>query len=172
MEYRTLGVLAAHDGGGTFPLGGRRQQLVVAVLLQHANETVTTDLLVDAVWGEAPPATARKTLQVYVSRLRQALGLSSIESRGDGYLLRTGPDDIDAHRFVRLADEGRRALATDPDAAATTLRTALGLWYGSPWGPLGDEPALVPTASGSGNAGWRPSRTVSRRISPAGSCRD
>jgi DNA-binding SARP family transcriptional activator len=142
MEYRTLGALAARDGGRPVALGGRRQQLVLAVLLQHANLPVTTDRLVDAVWGDAPPVTARKTLQVYVSRLRQALGGAVIESLDHGYVLHTAPDDIDAERFVRLAREGRRHLTSDPGAAAAALRSALGQWQGSPWGSLGDEPAL------------------------------
>jgi DNA-binding SARP family transcriptional activator/ABC-type glycerol-3-phosphate transport system substrate-binding protein len=142
VEYRTLGVLAVRDGHGPVTLGGRRQQLVLAVLLQHANELVTTDGLIDAVWGETPPETARKTLQVYVSRLRHQLGDGAIESHAEGYRLRVDPRDVDAERFVELADEGRRQLAADPDRAASLLRQALALWHGTPWGPLGDEPAL------------------------------
>jgi DNA-binding SARP family transcriptional activator/ABC-type glycerol-3-phosphate transport system substrate-binding protein len=142
MEYRTLGALAARDGGRPVALGGRRQHLVLAVLLQHANRPVTTDRLVDAVWGDAPPATARKTLQVYVSRLRHALGVAVIESLDHGYLLHTATDEVDAERFTRLAGEGRRKLTTDPAAAADALRAALAQWRGSPWGSLGDEPAL------------------------------
>jgi DNA-binding SARP family transcriptional activator/ABC-type glycerol-3-phosphate transport system substrate-binding protein len=146
MEYRILGVLSARDRAGAVALGGHRQQLVLAVLLDHANQPLTTDQLTDAVWGAAPPATARKTLQVYVSRLRQVLGSTTIESRGDGYLLRVDDEERDVTRFLRLADEGRRALTTDPGAAAATLRSALALWHGSPWGPLGDELALQPSA--------------------------
>jgi DNA-binding SARP family transcriptional activator/ABC-type glycerol-3-phosphate transport system substrate-binding protein len=142
MEFRILGTLAVLDGATSVALGGRRQQLVLAGLLVHANETVTTDRLIDIVWGTSPPATARKTLQVYVSRLRQALGDESIGSNADGYRLRGAPDDIDASRFERLVEEARNRFATDPAGAAITLRAALALWQGAPWGPLGDEPAL------------------------------
>jgi DNA-binding SARP family transcriptional activator/ABC-type glycerol-3-phosphate transport system substrate-binding protein len=146
VEYRTLGTLAARDGTGPVAVGGHRQQLVLAVLLQHANEVVSTDRLVDAVWGASPPPTARKTLQVYVSRLRRGLGADAIVTVGDGYRLTVGPDAIDADRFRRLADEGRAALHDDPDLAAARLRRALALWEGTPWGRLGDEPALRASA--------------------------
>jgi DNA-binding SARP family transcriptional activator len=81
-------------------------------------------------------------LQVYVSRLRQALGDDAIDSRGEGYVLRVASDAIDAGRFDHLVGVARRQLEVDPTAAAATLRQALALWRGSPWGPLGDEPAL------------------------------
>jgi DNA-binding SARP family transcriptional activator len=142
VDYCTLGALAAHDGERSVALGGRRQQLVLAVLLQHANEPVSSDRLVDAVWGDAPPPTARKTLQVYVSRLRRALGTTVIDACDAGYVLHTTADAVDADRFVRLAREGRRCLSSDPAAAAVVLRTALAEWQGTPWGSLGDEPAL------------------------------
>jgi DNA-binding SARP family transcriptional activator/ABC-type glycerol-3-phosphate transport system substrate-binding protein len=143
MEFSILGALTVRRGSTTVGLGGRRQQLVLAGLLVRANETVATDRLIDLVWGESPPTTARKTLQVYVSRLRQTLGDGVIDSNGDAYTLRVADDDIDAARFDKLVEEARGQLTGDPAAAATTLRGALALWHGAPWGPLRDEPALL-----------------------------
>ena len=142
MRFFILGDLAVRRGSAPVALGGRRQQLVLAGLLLHANQTVPTDRLVDVVWGESPPATARKTLQVYVSRLRHALGDAVISSNGDGYVLHVAADEVDAARFEQLVEEARGRLEVDPAGAAAGLREALALWQGSPWGPLGDEPAL------------------------------
>jgi DNA-binding SARP family transcriptional activator len=145
VEFRILGTLDASVGLGSVDLGGRRQQLVLAVLLDHANETVGTDELIDAVWGEAPPPTARKTLQVYVSRLRHVLHEGTIVARGDGYRLQVAPEQVDAHRFEQALADARAALEGDPATAARRLREALALWQGAPWGPLGDAAALQPS---------------------------
>lgn len=141
-----LGSLQVMDGGQPLPLGGRRQRLVLAVLLASANEEVSTDRLVDDVWGEEPPATALKSLQTYVSRLRKILVGDAIATRPRGYLLHTAPGEIDAERFERLAEEGHRLLFSDPRAAAALLSQALDLWHGMPWGDLADESALRPVA--------------------------
>ncbi|MDJ0769993.1 MAG: BTAD domain-containing putative transcriptional regulator [Ilumatobacter sp.] len=146
MEIRVLGPVEVRDHDHALRLGGFRQRLVLAVLLLQPDRAVTTDWLVDAVWGEAPPRTARKTLQVYVSRLRGLLGADAVEATDAGYVLRVDPDDLDSRRFERLADEGHRLLATDPSSAAGVLRRALSLWRGMPWGELGEAPALRPEA--------------------------
>jgi len=146
MEFRVLGPIEVSDGNRNLPLGGFRQRLVLSALLLHPNRSVTTDWLVDAVWGEAPPRTARKTLQVYISRLRSLLGAHAIEATSTGYILRLDPDVLDSNRFEQFADEGHRLLGIDPAAAAGALRRALSLWRGIPWGQFGDEPALQPEA--------------------------
>ena len=142
MQYRVLGPLQVL-GGQSVPLGGYRQRLVLAVLLSRPNQLLGTDWLVDAVWGEEPPRTARKTLQVYVTRLRSLLGPTAIEGGTSGYLVRIEPDDLDALRFESLAAEGRRLLEAAPASAQGMLREALGLWRGVPFGDLADEPALA-----------------------------
>jgi DNA-binding SARP family transcriptional activator len=73
MEFRILGPVEAWDGAEQLDVGGSKPRALLAVLLLHANRVVSTDQLVDELWGEAPPPTARNVLQVYVSRLRQAL---------------------------------------------------------------------------------------------------
>ena len=146
MEFRVLGPLEVVEGARTVALGGFRQRLVLGALLVRPNGAATTDWLVDAVWGEAPPRTARKTLQVYIARLRGALGPAAIEATAGGYSLRLPSDALDASRFERLADDGHRLLGSDPAAAARQLRRALSLWRSMPWGELGDEPAILPEA--------------------------
>lgn len=142
MRYLVLGPLQVRDGGPV-PLGGLRQRLVLGVLLSRANQDLTTDWLVDAVWGDAAPRTARKTLQAYVARLRHALG-PELESTEAGYRLRVADRDLDAAVFEQQATLGHRLLADDPASAATQLRAALGLWRGLPFGELGERPVLVP----------------------------
>lgn len=142
MEFRVLGPVEVGDGNRKLALGGFRQRLVLGVLLLYPNRSLSTDWLVDAVWGEAPPRTARKTLQVYISRLRGLLGSDMIEATEEGYLLRLDPVDLDVHRFEELAAEGHRLLAQEPSAATRALRRALAMWRGMPWGEIGDQPAL------------------------------
>jgi WD40 repeat protein/DNA-binding SARP family transcriptional activator len=144
MEFRVLGPLTVRDEGRAVPLGGRRQRLVLAVLLLHANRELSTDWLIDGVWGEHPPRTARKTLQIYVSRLRKALGEELIEATQYGYVLRITTEELDSLRFQSLASSGGQLLTSSPEAAAETLHRALALWRGMPWGELGDESVLQP----------------------------
>ncbi len=115
------------------PLGGARQRAVLAILLVHRGEVVPVDRIVDELWGERAPETATKTVQVYVSRLRKALGEGALVTRGGGYALELGADELDVDRFERLAAEGRAAQERgDPGAAAESLRAALALWRGPP----------------------------------------
>lgn len=105
--------------------------MLLACLLLHPNEPVAADRLVDALWGERPPPSAPKLLQVYVSQLRRALGDGRVETRASGYLVRAEPEQIDAGRFELLLAEGRQALAEgNPALAASRLRRALELWRG------------------------------------------
>jgi DNA-binding SARP family transcriptional activator/ABC-type glycerol-3-phosphate transport system substrate-binding protein len=142
VRFQLLGTLqVTAEDGTSAALGGFRQRMVLAVLLLHVREPVSADRLIDAVWGDDPPATARKTLQVYVARLRHVLG-DVLTGVPGGYLLRVDPEDIDAACFERAAAEGRRLLQHDPERAAGVLREALGLWRGAPWGELGDQEIL------------------------------
>ena len=150
MEYRILGPLEVREGDRLIALGGGKQRALLAILLLHRNEAVSVDLLVDELWGESPPASARRTLQAYVSRLRKALSAGGAPAAriadpsggssntvlctcGHGYLLRVGPGELDLERFRDLVERGRDALAAgDPVQAARVLRESLGLWRGRP----------------------------------------
>ena len=128
MDFRLLGPLeVVSDHDQPIALGGVKQRSLLAVLLLHANELVSTDRLIDQLWGAAPPATAAKSVQVYVSRLRKALGEGRLATHGRGYVVRVEPSELDLARFERLADEARRAA---PDSAARKLGEALALWRG------------------------------------------
>lgn len=119
-------------------MGGARQRALLAVLLLHANETLGADRIIDELWGSRPPATAAKTVQVYISRLRKALGPDGgVTTREHGYELQVAPEQLDAHRFERLLGEARAELAEGRAArAASTLEGALSLWRDAPLADL------------------------------------
>jgi DNA-binding SARP family transcriptional activator/ABC-type branched-subunit amino acid transport system substrate-binding protein len=134
MEFRLLGPLEIADGDGTVRLGEGRQRGVLVLLLLHRNEAVSSERLIDALWGERPPPTAAKVLQNHVGQLRRALGDregARLQTRGRGYALRVEPGELDVERFERLVQAGGDALGRDdPAAAAARLREALALWRG------------------------------------------
>jgi DNA-binding SARP family transcriptional activator/streptogramin lyase len=145
MLYRILGPLEVADGDREVVLGRGRQRSVLALLLLHANEVVSSDRLIEALWGDLPPPTAAKTVQVYVSQLRKSLRNGDSEgpllTRGPGYVLRIGHGELDLHRFERALAEGRDALDADaPGRAADALRAGLGLWRGPPLADFTYEP--------------------------------
>jgi predicted ATPase/DNA-binding SARP family transcriptional activator len=117
--------------GGAVAVGGPRPRALLALLLLDAGHVVGTDRLIDGLYGEAPPKEAANALQAQVSRLRRKLGGELIELHSAGYRLAVDPDDVDVHRFTRLAQEGRQALAAGQHGqAASLLKDALGLWRG------------------------------------------
>ena len=143
IEFRILGSLEVLVGDRVVTLGAAKQRALLAVLLLHANEVLSGDRLIDELWGEDPPATAAKTVQVYVSRLRKALGDSGgvIATRDHGYELGLDPQRLDAGRFEHLVAEGRSELAAGrPERAAATLGEALALWRGPALADLAYEP--------------------------------
>ena len=94
------------EQGRTLELGGTKQRSLLAVLLLHANEIVAADRLIGELWGETPPATAPKSVQTYVMRLRRELGAERLTTRAPGYVLHVGPDELDVTRFERLGRPG------------------------------------------------------------------
>ena len=113
------------------PVRGLRRKAVLAVLGLHRGQIVSTDRLVDAVWGAAAPSTSVNTVQSHVSHLRRVLGSkSAIRARPPGYLLDLGADGTDVEVAERLIRQGTQA--TDPHDRAHHLRAALALWRGRP----------------------------------------
>ncbi|MGZ6690376.1 MAG: ABC transporter substrate-binding protein [Solirubrobacteraceae bacterium] len=133
LAFRILGPFEVVDGDRPLVVGGPKLRALLAVLVLHRGEVVSTDRLIDALWGERASGTAAKTVQVYVSNLRRALGDGLVVTRGGGYALVTDGCEVDVERFEALVAEGRRALASrDGRAAGARLREALALWRGPP----------------------------------------
>ena len=131
MEFLILGPLDARDGGRTLPLGGAKQRALLALLLLHANEVVSSDRLIEELWSGSGSRDGGKALSVAVARLRKVLAPDDLlVTRPPGYELRLGPDQLDLRHFERLVADARKA--TDPATTAGTLREALSLWRGPP----------------------------------------
>jgi predicted ATPase/DNA-binding SARP family transcriptional activator len=135
MEFRILGPLEAREDGVALALGGAKQRALLAVLLLHANEVVSTEELIAALW-ETPPARPAKAVQVYASRLRRALGRSMPKGRTPGYVVEVQPDQLDLERFRQLREEAQR----NPSRAAEKLHEALSLWRGTALAEFEREP--------------------------------
>ena len=133
MRVRLLGPVDVMPGSEARPVSGLRRKAVLATLALHAGEVVSTGRLVDAVWGECPPA-ALNTLQSHVSYLRTVLGKAAIVARPPGYLLDLGDDGTDVQLAERLLRQGTQS--PDPVRAAADLREALALWRGRPLADL------------------------------------
>ncbi len=144
MDFRILGPLEVIDDGAALPLGGSKQRALLALLVLHANETLSAGRLIDELWGERPPVTATKALRVHVSRLRKALAGPVLVTRGSGYELAVAPERIDARRFE---DRLREARTAPPAHAAPLLEGALALWRGEPLADIAHEPFVAPYAA-------------------------
>lgn len=144
LEVGLLGPFQARiDDGPPVALGGARQKALLAVLALRPNEVVSTDRLIDELWPDQPPARAVHTVQVFVSRLRAALGDAGgrLVTRPPGYVLELGAEELDSERCERLYDRGRSALrAGDPGGAAALLESAVELWRGPPLADFTYEP--------------------------------
>jgi DNA-binding SARP family transcriptional activator len=131
MRFRVLGPLEVLVGEQWQTIGARKWRSLLATLLLNPGRTVSVDTLTDAIWGDEPPAKAANLVSIYVLRLRRLLDDPDLlVTRAPGYFIRIEPDDVDAARFERLAAEGRRLLAADPERAAAILGEALALWRG------------------------------------------
>jgi DNA-binding SARP family transcriptional activator len=137
MEFRLLGPLEVEEEGKVIPLGGAKQRALLALLLLDRGRAVSTDRLVDEIWAGAPPQTAAKSIQVYVSGLRKLLGEGRIVTRERGYELRVESGETDADRFDELV---RTASEAPPAEAAVLLQDALALVRGRPLEDVSLEP--------------------------------
>ena len=142
MEFRILGPLEVADGGSLIALPGA-QRALLALLLLSVNEVVSSDRLIEALWGEHSPESGRTALQVRVSQLRKALGDAGalVVTRAPGYVLQLDAAQLDLARFERLVAEADEA---DPLAAAAKLSEALALWRGAPLADLAYESFAQP----------------------------
>jgi predicted ATPase/DNA-binding SARP family transcriptional activator len=145
LQFGLLGPLSVTRGGEPTPIRRQKSRALLAVLLLEPNRVVSRDRLIDALWGEAPPDTARNTLQAHVSHLRKLLPDGALETAPSGYRLVVDPETVDVFGFIRLAEEGRSRLAAgDLAGSAATLRAALDLWRGAPLADFVGEPFAQP----------------------------
>jgi DNA-binding SARP family transcriptional activator len=147
-EFRLLGPLEAVVGGEPIRLAAPKPRALLALLLLNRNRVVPTERLIDELWGENPPARATKTLQVYVSQLRKALGPERLVTRPPGYVLQVGEGELDVERFESLAAAAREQLSVgNARAAVAGLKEALALWRGPALREFRSEPFGEPAAA-------------------------
>src|SRR5438094_7414800 len=125
MEFRILGPLEVREGDRVLPLPGVRQRALLSILLLHANEVLPASRLIELLWGDQPPPSAAKGLQVHISELRKLLGKDCIETRPPGYALCVELGELDLDRFEKLVAEARQLTVED---AVSRREEALGLW--------------------------------------------
>jgi DNA-binding SARP family transcriptional activator len=135
-EFRILGPLEALLDGQPVDLGGQRQRALLAALLVHHGQVLSSERLVDLLWGADAPKTATTSLQNAVSQLRRALGPDVVETRSPGYVFGGDPASMDAVRFETLVTRARAAPVSE---RTELLRSALSLWRGSPLADLAGE---------------------------------
>lgn len=145
MRFSILGPLVAETDNGT-PVVLRRpsQRSTLAVLLVHAEQPPSRTVLIDALWGDDPPADADTALRVRMRDLRRALaGCDRLLTHSSGYRVLIGPGELDAVTFGCLASRGRAALDTGRSTeAARVLADALALWRSPPLADLPDTPSM------------------------------
>ena len=141
VEFRVLGPLEAVVDGEPIALPAAKPRALLALLLLNRNRVVSVSDLIDELWGDAPPETATKALQGYVSQLRKALGAERLLTKPPGYSLRVDEGELDLDRFEALIRGARERLGRgDAEGAARELREALDLWRGRPFAEFEAEP--------------------------------
>src|SRR5262245_53544673 len=140
LTFQVLGPLEAFSDGVELELGPRKQRALLALLLLNANRVVSMERLIDELWGDAPPSTARTALQVYVAGLRKALSTdgATLRTKEPGYVLEVEDGALDLDRFSQLRGEARSS--SDPDRRAALLHEALEQWQDEPLPELRNEP--------------------------------
>ncbi|MBW3649469.1 MAG: AAA family ATPase [Actinobacteria bacterium] len=148
IAFLVLGPLGVVVEDVPVDLSSRKQRALLALLALHAGQVLSVDRLVDDLWGERPPPTARHALQVHVSNLRKLLGAATVVTQRPGYVLRVPPESCDSNRFEMLAGAGRRALRSgNAKEASSTLAEALALWRGPALADLLFEPFAAQEAA-------------------------
>jgi DNA-binding SARP family transcriptional activator len=137
IEFRVLGPLEVLYDGRPVTIPAAKQRALLTVLLLRAGTTVPGPRLIEELWGEDAPISARKVVQTYISKLRRVLPPGVLVTRPTGYALRADPGCVDAASFERLLAE---AAPADPEDEADLLRCALALWRGGALEDFADEP--------------------------------
>ncbi|MFI0898074.1 BTAD domain-containing putative transcriptional regulator [Streptomyces sp. NPDC020983] len=148
MRYEILGPLRVDDERGSSPLGAQRLATLLAVLLIRSDQVVPAEQISRELWGEAPPHRTTATLYVCISRLRKFLDRpgrrNPILTRPGGYMLCRAASECDADVFERLVAAGRKDTRSgQPEAAAASLDSAMGLWRGAPLANVRSGPLVT-----------------------------
>ena len=131
MEFCILGPLEVRSAGQPVAVSGGKRRALLGLLLVHDNQVVSSDSIIEHLWGDSPPSAAAATLQSHVSQLRKVLEPGRLASRSGGYLLRLEAGELDSALFEAEVAGGRSALrAGDPARAARLFAEALGRWRG------------------------------------------
>ncbi|MFK7919525.1 MAG: BTAD domain-containing putative transcriptional regulator, partial [Ilumatobacter sp.] len=145
-EVQVLGRLIAHRARIVIDVGGPKPRLLLALLVANLGEVVSMDALIDGLWGDEPPATARKAVHVNVSNVRRAMGPGfEIDTVGTGYRIDATSLTVDAVEFERAVGQARTAVDTDPAATCRVVERALRLWNGAPYAEFAECEALRST---------------------------
>ncbi|HKA27459.1 MAG TPA: AfsR/SARP family transcriptional regulator, partial [Gaiellaceae bacterium] len=137
MDFRILGPLEISDRGRPIELGRQKHKTLLAALLLRSGEVVSVDQLIDDLWGERPPSTARASVHNAVSAVRKVVGHETLRTQGPGYVLDISPEQLDLNRFEFLTVEARGAKGKE---RLEKLREALALWRGPALADLAFEP--------------------------------
>ncbi|HEU5263851.1 MAG TPA: AfsR/SARP family transcriptional regulator, partial [Gaiellaceae bacterium] len=137
LKFGLLGPLEVRDGDRVIDIRRRKQRALLAALALEVGRAISTDRLVEELWGEHSPRTAKHALENYVSELRKTLGREVIGTGPGGYVLEIDRDQVDVSRFERLVAEARES---ETGERAAKLRSALALFRGPPLADLGFEP--------------------------------
>lgn len=139
MQFNLMGTLEVLEDGRVLTPTAAKPRQVLTMLAVNASAMVSAEQLIDELWPEGPPSSAKTTVQTYVYQLRKLLGRSFTSSRGKevlvtrpaGYVLAVPRHHVDIFRFQPLMEDGRKALRLgDASRASDLLRDALGLWRG------------------------------------------
>lgn len=141
ISISVLGPVEVKSNGSVVPLGGPKQRALLAMLVSRVAKVVTTDELVDGIWGEDPPRAVLTSIHTYVSNLRATVA-HTIERRGSGYLLNAERSEVDAFVFEGEVESGRRNLVSNSLLASEGLRHALARWRGRAYADVAVFPGL------------------------------
>jgi DNA-binding SARP family transcriptional activator/pimeloyl-ACP methyl ester carboxylesterase len=148
VQVDVLGPIRVRVDEGDLVLSATKERALLAALAVNAGTIVSPDALIDALWGEFPPASARKTLQTYVSNVRRTLGADIVGTDPNGYVLQVPREDVDLLQFRGLVRDGEDALrAGKTENARHELAAAIALWRGEPFGGLGADTGLAVQAA-------------------------
>jgi DNA-binding SARP family transcriptional activator len=147
MQFLVLGPIAVRRGAVTLTVGSPTQRSLLALLLVHADHVVSTDRIIDEVWGEDSGHDRHNALWVHLCNLRSALEPSRSKgsrntvllTRPPGYVIDVGAGGLDSRRFEELVQHGRALLGTDPGSASAAIGQGLAMWRGSAYADVAYE---------------------------------